>query len=525
MGSQALTPIFPGAETGGMALVYKLLLPPDEDVLALVAALSSNSAVEYAEPNHLYQISEAASEPADPYFDVQWGLHNTGQTGGVAGADIELPAAWEIITGSVVITVAVIDSGIDYHHPDLDDGRVDTVHDQDYVNGDFDAMDDNGHGTHVAGTIAAESNNGQGVAGVMWQATLLPMKVCDETGSCPSDAIAAAIRAAADLGARVINMSLGGSCSQTIADAVNYAFFDKNVVIVAAAGNDGAGVGYPGALDAVIAVGAMDARGARAYFSSFGDALDVMAPGVSILSTVPNGGYETFTGTSMASPHVAGVAGLLLAQRPLLTNGEVYSILRSSAVDLWHPGFDRQTGFGRASAYRALLAPVPAQPYVPVRGVCNSCSAVAAMAREPDRDSVLGQLRTVRDQLFAQEPGRRWTELYYANQNEVAWQVLADEQLRTDIVSGFHALDPALRALLTDAPAGAPALVTSDMVAAIRRPVMALAARTNPTLRAAILAEWARIAPERFVGQDVRLAWQQLRVENGPRQYLPLIGR
>jgi hypothetical protein len=250
-----------------------------------------------------------------------------------------------------------------------------------------------------------------------------------------------------------------------------------------------------------------------------------MAPGVSILSTVPNGGYETFTGTSMASPHVAGVAGLLLAQRPLLTNGEVYSILRSSAVDLWRPGFDRQTGFGRVSAHRALLAPAPAQPYVPVRGVCNSCSAVAAMAREPDRESVLGQLRTVRDQLFAQEPGRRWTDLYYANQNEVAWQVLADEQLRTDIVSGFHALDPALRALLTDAPSGAPALVTSDMVAAIRRPVMALAARTNPTLRAAILAEWARIAPERFVGQDVRLAWQQLRVENGPRLYLPMIGR
>ena len=184
----------------------------------------------------------------------------------MAGADIELPAAWEIITGSVVITVAVIDSGIDYRHPDLDDGRVDTVHDQDYVNGDFDAMDDNGHGTHVAGTIAAESNNGQGVAGVMWQATLLPMKVCDETGSCPSDAIAAAIRDAADLGARVINMSLGGSCSQTIADAVNYAFFDKNVVIVAAAGNDGAGVGYPGALDAVIAVGAMDARAPAPIF-------------------------------------------------------------------------------------------------------------------------------------------------------------------------------------------------------------------------------------------------------------------
>ena len=124
-----------------MALVYKLLLPPDEDDLALVAALSSNSAVEYAEPYDLYQMSESASEPSYLYFAVQWGLHNTGQTGGVAGADIDLPAAWEIITGSAVITVAVIDSGIDYRHPDLDDGRVDTVHDQDYVNGDFDAMD------------------------------------------------------------------------------------------------------------------------------------------------------------------------------------------------------------------------------------------------------------------------------------------------------------------------------------------------------------------------------------------------
>ena len=254
-GVTSAMPIFPSTRAPTTGQVYKLFLAPEEDVLALVAALNSDAAVDYAEPNHLYQLLETAATPADPYFGVQWGLANVGQTGGVAGADIAAPAAWEIVTGSLGIMVAVIDSGIDYHHPDLDDGRVRTDIDQDYVNGDWDAMDDNGHGTHVAGTIAAESGNGQGVAGVMWQATLLPLKVCDATGSCPADAIAAAIRYAADQGAQVINMSLGGSCAQTIADAVNYAFFDKNVVVVAAAGNDGAGVGYPAALDAVIAVG------------------------------------------------------------------------------------------------------------------------------------------------------------------------------------------------------------------------------------------------------------------------------
>ena len=242
-----------------------------------------------------------------------------------------------------------------------------------------------------------------------------------------------------------------------------------------------------------------------------------MAPGVSILSTVPNGGYETFTGTSMASPHVAGVAGLLLAQRPLLTNGEVYSILRRPP---WTCGTQVST------AKLALAAPAPIERSWRLRQRSHMCRCAASAIRA------------------AQSP--RWRESQTAR---ACWASCApcgtNSSPRSRAADGPTSTTPTktksrgrcwptsncartlsaasmpwirpCATLLTDAPSGAPALVTSDMVAAIRRPVMALAARTNPTLRAAILAEWARIAPERFVGQDVRLAWQQLRVENGPR--------
>jgi subtilisin family serine protease len=466
----------------------------------------------------------------DPYFTYQWGLHNTRQTGGKEDADIDAPEAWLITTGTTDVMVAVIDTGVDYNHEDLNDGRVRTDIDWDYVNNDDDAMDDHSHGTHVAGIIAAETNNGVGVAGVMWQAQILPLKVCNSQGSCPVDAIASAIRYAADKGADVINMSLGGSdCSQTIADAVNYAYFDKGLVIVAAAGNDGGGsISYPAKLAPVIAVGATDHNDHKASFSNFGDELDVVAPGVTIFSTVPNNGYDAFSGTSMASPHVAGVAGLLLAQRPDLSNGQVREILRQSADDLGESGFDKYYGYGRVNAYQALQTDTPDEPKAPERAECPAsvCGASVAVAGEPDEESLLSNLRAVRDQVFTEDPGRRWVRIYYEHQAEVAWLLMSDSQLRADALAGFRAFYPVFRAGLDDDKAGPPVILTPELIEAARRPLMGVAERGSPAVHDVIIREWNKVDPYRFVGWNVLEVWEQLCREEQPNQvYLPLILR
>jgi subtilisin family serine protease len=385
-------------------------------------------------------------------------------------------------------------------------------------------MDDNGHGTHVAGTIAAETNNGVGVAGVMWQAQILPLKVLNSRGSGSSGDVASAIRYAADQGADVINMSLGSSsCSQTIADAVNYAYFDKGVVIVAAAGNNGGSIGYPAKHPPVIAVGATDHNDHKAYFSSFGDDLDVVAPGVTVFSTVPNNGYDAFSGTSMASPHVAGVAGLLLAQRPDLSNGQVREILRQSTDDLGQSGFDRYYGYGRVNAYQSLQMETPDEPPAPERAKCG-CAAGAALADEPDGQSMLSTLRAVRDEVFTQDPGRRWTRIYYEHQFEVAWLLMSDGQLRADARAGFCAFDPVFRAGLGDDEADPPVILTPELIEAARRALMGVAEHGSSALHDDIVREWEKVDPYRFVGWDVLEVWEQLRFEEqSVRIYLPIV--
>lgn len=466
-----------------------------------------------------------ATWPDDPYFTDQWGLHNTGQGGGKKDADIDAPEAWGVITGTTSVMIAVIDTGVDYNHKDLNDGRVRIDIDKDYVNNDNDAMDDHSHGTHVAGIIAAETNNGVGVAGVMWQAQILPLKVCDSRGSCPANAIASAIRYAADQGADVINMSLGGSCSQTIADAVNYAHFDKGVVVVAAAGNNGGTLSYPAKHDAVIAVGAIDRNDKRAGFSSYGKELDVVAPGVSIYSTVLNNAYDRMSGTSMASPHVAGVAGLLLSQRPTLTNNQVRDILRQSADDLGQSGFDDQYGYGRVNAYRALQTTAPSNPVAPEQATCPAlCGSTAAAENQPDELSLLSNLRAVRDQVFTQDPGKRWAQIYYEHQLEVAWLVTTDSQLRADVLAGWRAFDPVFAALLDET--SPPVTLTPERIAVAERVFMGVAQRGSPSVREVILREWNKVNPNRFAGWNVLEVWEQLRREEQPNQvYLPLILR
>ncbi|GAA4590321.1 type VII secretion-associated serine protease mycosin [Actinoplanes octamycinicus] len=311
----------------------------------------------------------------DTYRSRQWDL-----------TTMRVPAAWERSTGAGV-TVAVIDTGVDASHPDLA-GRVLTGYDAttDQVGG---STDPQGHGTHVAGTVAALAGNGIGVAGVAPDVRILPVRVLGANGEGYDSDTAEGVVWAADHGADVINMSLGGtSQSSALTSAVAYAR-SKGVVVVAAAGNErqkGSPTSYPGADPGVIAVAATDSADRVASYSNAGGYVDVAAPGSAILSTYPtalaSSGYASMSGTSMASPHVAALAALLVAARPGLTPDEVESALEDSAVDLGAAGKDNDFGYGRVDAVAALdkvapeekptttptptptITPVPAKPTV-----------------------------------------------------------------------------------------------------------------------------------------------------------------
>ncbi len=308
---------------------------------AALSSLQANSAVLYAEPNY---IVTAAAIPNDPRFVELYGLNNTRQTGGTPDADIDAPEAWDIQTGTRVI-VGVIDSGLDYNHPDIatnvwintgeianngiDDDRngfIDDVRGWDFANNDNNPFDDNDHGTHVSGIIAAVGNNGIGVTGVNWSAQIMPLKFLNARGAGSTADAISAINYAVMMGARISNNSWGGGAfSQALFDAIAAAQTAGHL-FVAAAGNDGANTdvtpSYPASynLNNIVSVAATDDDDALATFSNFGRiTVDLGAPGVAILSTTPANTYSTFSGTSMAAPHVAGSAALVLAEDPSLT--------------------------------------------------------------------------------------------------------------------------------------------------------------------------------------------------------------
>jgi len=234
----------------------------------ILEALKKNPIVEYAEPNY---IAHAFMVPNDPYYSYQWHFHSSDEGG------IDMEPAWDIATGNGVV-VAVLDTGI---RVGSDLANTKFVPGYDFINDDNDPVDDNGHGTHVAGTIAQSTNNDEGVAGVAFDVYLMPVKVLDRTGSGTYDAIINGIYYAADNGADIISMSLGGSSPSTaMEDALAYAY-SKGITIVAAAGNDGANtISYPAAYDAyVIAVGATQYDKTLAPYSNYGSSLDVVAPG------------------------------------------------------------------------------------------------------------------------------------------------------------------------------------------------------------------------------------------------------
>jgi subtilisin family serine protease len=281
-------------------------------------------------------------------------------------------------TGSSAVTIAIIDTGTDLSHPDLapkiwfkpgeilgngldDDanGYVDDWQGWDFVNDDNDPMDDHGHGTHVSGIAAAASNNGTGIAGVSWGAQIMPLKVLASSGQGTESDVAAAVVYAADNGARVINLSLGGSCPlPAIEAAINYAY-SEGAVIVAAAGNTGAaGVLCPAAYAGAIAVAATDANNNRAGFSNYGSAVDMAAPGVGIYSTYwssqAGSTYGFLSGTSMAAPHVAGVAALLASLPQFDTPDKIRLALESTVLDLGPVCRDIYYGEGLVQAFAAL---------------------------------------------------------------------------------------------------------------------------------------------------------------------------
>ncbi|MCW2139562.1 S8 family peptidase [Actinoplanes cyaneus] len=310
---------------------------------------------------------------SDPYRGRQWDL-----------TTMNVPAAWQRSTGQGV-TVAVIDTGVDASHPDLA-GQVLTGYDAVADTGGGDT-DPHGHGTHVAGTIAALTGNGIGVSGIAPDVTVLPVRVLDAKGVGYDSDTAEAIVWAADHGADVINMSLGGTARSTaVTNAVAYAR-GKGVVVVAAAGNEraqGSPVSYPGADPGVIAVAATDSGDVVAPYSNAGGYVDVAAPGSGILSTYPTAlaasGYATMNGTSMASPHVAAAAALLLGTRPDLTPDAVESALESTAKDLGTAGKDTDYGYGRIDAAAALAAITGAPPVTPSPTVTTPPVVVAEVA-------------------------------------------------------------------------------------------------------------------------------------------------
>lgn len=351
--------------------LHHLRLAEGATLDSTLQALRSNRNVAYAEPNYLVQIADV---PTDTRFPDQWPLQNTGQTGGTAGADIAAVPAWDITTGSSDVVVAILDTGIDYLHEDLaanvftnplecggnpdedDDGNgyVDDCHGIDTANNDSDPMDDSGHGTHVAGTIGAASDNGIGVAGVSWDVTLLPCKFLDSSGWGTTAAAIACLDYVATMKDRGVNVVAtnnswgGGAESQALADAIE-AQQQRGILFIASAGNSGRNNDldryYPCTYDSpnVVCAAATDSNDQRAGFSSYGAAtVHLGAPGDDVLSTLPGDAYGLKDGTSMASPHVSGVAALLYSQDPnrdwkqvknlLLSGGQSLSSLHGSTM-------------------------------------------------------------------------------------------------------------------------------------------------------------------------------------------------
>ena len=373
-------------------------LPDTVDVLSLAAELKRNPMIEAAEPNMVIRAHFDPNdpmirfEPNDPYYQDghQWALKNTGQSppGGTSDADIDAPEAWRITTGSSSIIIAILDSGIpmvsgNLSHPDLNDADK-FILGPDYIDVPADGVRDGlGHGTHVAGIASAETNNGAGIAGVAGNCRVMVIQVFNSSGGGSWNAFYNGVKYAVDNSAEVINFS-GGGLSPSPAGELAVKYADSlGVILVASSGNSNSDIEWPAAYSTsysnVIAVGATQYDDLRASYSNYGSQLNVVAPGGAhdsgypvdagdIYSTMPNytvtfNGYPYYVsqnygylpGTSMAAPHVSGLAALLLSKDSGLSPSQVRFIIEATADDKGAPDRDNYYGWGRINAYAALL--------------------------------------------------------------------------------------------------------------------------------------------------------------------------
>jgi subtilisin family serine protease len=405
-------------ESIGLDRIYTFIVNENVDILNAVEAFENNPYVEYAEPNYLGQ---GCLMPNDPSFNVQWGLHNTGQTGGTSDADIDGPEAWDIKQGSSNVIIAIVDTGIDYNHVDLNanmwqnpgeipnnnqdddsNGFIDDYYGWDFPNNHKNPMDNAGHGTHCAGIAGARSNNNVGIAGAIWNVKLMAVKVaqCSGGGCFDETDCGNGITYAADNGAHIISMSWAFNWNpQVIEDAVDYAY-GLGCFMVAAIGNYGSSTNYwPASYNKVMAVGASDHKDNRCTWSNWGSHINVLAPGgrsttsqgsgPDIYSTLPGDTYGYYWGTSMSTPLVAGLGGLLKAQDLTRTGSEIWTIIVNTCDDMGAPGWDQYTGMGRINAYTALYG-APYKPTVngPSNGKVDDTLTYTAITWDPNGENI-----------------------------------------------------------------------------------------------------------------------------------------
>ncbi len=552
-----ISPVFTHLDLGdpiavryGLAGVFRLTVPVGTDILAMIAEYQGDPAIAYAEPNRIYRISDF---PSDTDFSKQWALHNTGQTGGRPDADIDAPEAWDIEKGKPTVLIAIVDTGVDYNHPELAGGRVRTDMDKDFANNDDDAMDDHGHGTYCAGIAAANTNDARGMAGVCRGCQILPVKVLDSSGSGTAEGVAQGIQYAAQAGAQVISMSLGYpsncGCSYTVARAINYAF-EAGSLLIAASGNDydKTRLSYPAASPRVMSVGASDHYDQEADFSNRSPALDILAPGQDVYSLEHGGGYHTASGTSAATPHVSGVAGLVWSARPALTNVQVWWILYQSAdalpgtttsfedvppmmadtekfqpADLQYKVYlplvsKSPATLGRLNAYRALCTSPGGQVSAP-EDDCSSepdclpdCGAEVVLSGETTALDDLYLLRAFRDRVLAPSPmGQHWITLYQYHRFETAWILMSDDPFRTQTRLALKNWLPLFQALTyPDSIPDQQAILTLEQAKALEAVMTGLAERGGSRLGSDLSEVQETLQVERFVGWDVRDAWREL---------------
>ena len=371
--ARALVPYHASIDQNGddpLGSIFLLELAPGSDVLHAAQSFSNNAAVEWAEPDYLAY--PTSTTPNDPLFSQQWGL-----------SQIQAPAAWDLSTGSSAVSIALLDSGLQFNHPDLsgklwinpgevpgngqdddNNGYIDDVNGWDFVNSDNLPADDNGHGTQTAGVAGAATNNSTGIAGMCWGCTLMPVKVMSAGGVANYSDIAAGVIYSARKGAKVINISLGAySESSALQAAIQTAVETYGSVVVAGAGNDHVSTPfYPAAYPQVLAVAASGPGDILWGESNYGPWVDLVAPGVNIQTAFLGGDYGAVNGTSLSTAFVSGVAGLLRSRNPGWSSSMIHTQIRHTAqnIDSLNPGFAGLLGSGRVNAYQALsVVPQP----------------------------------------------------------------------------------------------------------------------------------------------------------------------